>query len=60
MPKQKENKTFAVHNHPSNDLEPSESDLKFTKEVYNLFKAYEITMLDHLIVSENNFFYKSL
>lgn len=45
-----------VHNHPSDNLFPSESDLKTTKLLNKMLKIFNITLLDHLIISENNYY----
>ena len=38
-----------VHNHPSNNLEPSNPDIHITN---NLLKTFHIELLDHIIVTE--------
>jgi DNA repair protein RadC len=44
------------HNHPSGNLKPSEADLKITKNIKEAGKIMEISLLDHLIITENGFF----
>lgn len=44
------------HNHPSGNLKPSEADLKITKNIKEAGKIMEITLLDHLIITENGFY----
>jgi DNA repair protein RadC len=39
-----------VHNHPAGDPEPSEADLKMTKEIQKACRALGITLHDHIIV----------
>ena len=39
-----------VHNHPSGDPEPSDADLKMTKEIHKGCKALGLTLHDHIIV----------
>lgn len=39
-----------VHNHPSGDPEPSEADLKITKELQTGCKVLGLTLHDHIIV----------
>lgn len=39
-----------VHNHPSGDPEPSEADMKMTKEIQKGCKALGLTLHDHIIV----------
>lgn len=41
-----------VHNHPSGNLTPSRSDIDLTKKLVKAGEALDITVLDHLIVSE--------
>lgn len=45
-----------VHNHPSGKLQASEADLKITKRLVEAAKHLEIVVLDHLIVTETNYF----
>lgn len=45
-----------VHNHPSGKLMPSEADLRITKSLQQAGKILEIPVLDHVIVTENEFF----
>lgn len=46
-----------AHNHPSGDTEPSEEDLKITKQIVEAGKIMDIEVLDHLIIGDG---YKSL
>jgi DNA repair protein RadC len=39
-----------VHNHPSGDPEPSDSDIWMTKEVHSACGVLGLTMHDHIIV----------
>ena len=41
-----------VHNHPSNNLEPSNPDIHITNITNNLLKTFHIELLDHIIVTE--------
>lgn len=43
------------HNHPSCDPEPSEDDIKITKRLYDAGKIMGIELIDHLIVTKDNF-----
>jgi len=45
-----------VHNHPSGHPEPSESDRELTKEIIKASATMELRVLDHLIVTRNNYF----
>ena len=49
-------KIILVHNHPSNDSTPSKADIKFTKEVKEAGELLQIPIIDHIILTENNFF----
>jgi DNA repair protein RadC len=54
-----ENKAVSVilcHNHPSGNVKPSEADIKLTKNLVAAGKVLEITVLDHVIVSQNGFY----
>ncbi|GIZ07368.1 DNA repair protein RadC [Flavobacterium sp. UMI-01] len=44
------------HNHPSGALSPSEADKQITKKLKIAGDHLEIKVLDHLIVTENNYF----
>ncbi len=45
-----------VHNHPSNDCQPSEQDIKETKRLQKIGHLLEISLIDHLIIGENKYF----
>lgn len=53
-----ENASFIVliHNHPSGDVTPSAMDDATTENLVNLGKKLGIKIIDHLVVSENNYF----
>jgi DNA repair protein RadC len=44
------------HNHPSGNLKPSEADIRITKNIKEAGKLMEIQLLDHLILTESDFF----
>lgn len=44
-----------VHNHPSNNLEPSNPDIHITNVTNNLLKTFYIELLDHIIVTEKDY-----
>lgn len=44
------------HNHPSGHLKPSESDEKLTKRLKKAGEYLDITILDHIIVTKENFY----
>ena len=43
------------HNHPSGDPEPSEDDLKITKQLVEAGKILGIDVLDHIIITKDKF-----
>ena len=43
------------HNHPQSDTEPSETDIKFTMDLQRAAELINITVLDHIILTKNNF-----
>lgn len=44
-----------AHNHPSGIAVPSPDDLKSTEKIYNLFRAMGISLLDHIIVADEDY-----
>jgi DNA repair protein RadC len=44
------------HNHPSGNINPSESDIQLTKKIVEAGKLLDIKVLDHLIIGEKNFY----
>jgi len=44
-----------AHNHPSGNLQPSEADLKITKKIKEAGTFLDISVLDHLILSEDGY-----
>lgn len=44
------------HNHPSGNLNPSDADIKLTKNIKEAGRIMEISLLDHLIISEKGFY----
>ena len=45
-----------VHNHPSGALQPSEADKQITRKLKLAGESLDIKILDHLIVTETNYF----
>lgn len=45
-----------VHNHPENDVKPSEKDKKITKQLCNAARLLGIEVIDHIIVTKNDHF----
>lgn len=48
-------KVILVHNHPSNSLQPSKDDEYMTNIVNKLLKTFNIELIDHVIVTDENF-----
>lgn len=48
-------RVILVHNHPSNSLEPSLQDKEISNISNQLLKAFNIRLLDHIIVCENSY-----
>lgn len=44
------------HNHPSGNLKPSNADDRITNQIREACKIMEVNLLDHLIVTANNFY----
>ena len=44
------------HNHPSGSLKPSRADEELTKKIKEAARLLDITVLDHIIVSENGYY----
>ena len=53
--KMKAPKYILVHNHPSNNLEPSKDDLHLTDVTNEMLKVFNIQLQDHIIVTEKDF-----
>lgn len=45
-----------VHNHPSGNLNPSESDCKLTRNIQDLLKLLQVDMVDHIILTSENYY----
>lgn len=46
---------FFVHNHPSEDVTPSDEDIDTTKRLMKSFEILGIKVIDHVIVGGNDF-----
>jgi DNA repair protein RadC len=44
------------HNHPSGNLRPSRADEEITTKIKNAAKYFDITVLDHIIVSTDGYY----
>ena len=54
-----DNKAYGIvmaHNHPSNDLKPSEADLNVTFQLIGLLNTMEINLFDHLIIGREEYY----
>jgi len=45
-----------AHNHPSGNLQPSDADLSVTKKLKDAAKLMEISVLDHLIIGDTDYY----
>lgn len=45
-----------VHNHPADDPTPSEADIEITKQLFEAGKLLGIKVIDHIIVTQDNYF----
>ena len=45
-----------IHNHPSGNLKPSQSDISLTKKLSEAGRMLDIQVFDHLIISDNGYF----
>jgi len=44
-----------AHNHPSGNLQPSQADLELTKKIINGAKLLDVKILDHLIITSEEY-----
>lgn len=44
------------HNHPSGNIQPSESDVSITKKLLEAGKVMDIEVLDHIIIADSQYF----
>ena len=47
---------ICIHNHPSGDVLPSKEDIYVTERIKKIGNLMGVKMLDHVIVSENNYY----
>lgn len=45
-----------LHNHPTGSLKPSHADLDLTQRVKNALNICDLVLIDHLIISKNNYY----
>ena len=48
---------ICAHNHPSGNMNPSESDTRLTHKIKEAGNLMDIQLLDHLIISTNDTYY---
>ena len=48
-------KIILVHNHPSGNPEPSDSDIKFTRKMASVGEMFGIEVIDHIIIGDGIF-----
>ena len=47
---------IVIHNHPSGVLTPSKADQNITTKIKNALALFDVTLLDHLIISSESFY----
>ena len=45
-----------AHTHPSGNVRPSEADIKMTETVRKACDYFDISLMDHLIISEESYY----
>lgn len=50
-----DDRVILVHNHPSNSLVASKEDIQFSNVMNRLLEAFDIELLDHIIVTEDGY-----
>ena len=45
-----------AHNHPSGNLHPSSDDNKITKRIIEAARLFDITVLDHIIITNESYY----
>lgn len=45
-----------AHNHPSGNVQPSSDDNKITKRIMEAAKLFDITVLDHIIITNESYY----
>jgi len=45
-----------LHNHPSGDPSPSDTDIKLTNTIAELGEKLEIRLLDHIVIGDNKYY----
>lgn len=47
---------ICIHNHPSGDTKPSRADIEITKTLIKIGRIQGIELVDHIIMTDNNFY----
>lgn len=47
---------ICMHNHPTGDVMPSRADISLTNTLLEIGRIQGIELLDHIIVSDSNYF----
>lgn len=50
------NGIILAHNHPSGNIKPSQNDIQVTNKIKEAAKLIDISVLDHIIIGNNNYF----
>ena len=45
-----------IHNHPSGNLKPSTADINLTRKTKEALNSLDVTVVDHLILSETDYY----
>ena len=45
-----------LHNHPSSNLKPSDSDIRITEKLKEACSIMDIRLIDHLIICKDDYF----
>ena len=45
-----------AHNHPSGNVKPSNADIELTRRIREAGKLLDITLLDHIIITNNDYY----
>lgn len=48
-------KIILVHNHPSGDCMPSQKDIEFTFNLYDIAEKFDIELIDHIVIGISNY-----
>lgn len=47
-------KVMLIHNHPSGKLQPSDSDMKLTRQIEEACKIFDVAVIDHIIIGNDH------